>query len=117
MNVLLIEDDIQLNTTINKFLTFKEFEVVSLYDGECAISLIDKSTFDLFIIDLNIPKINGLDIVKYIRQKDLQTPIIIITASMELDNFRIAFKNGCACYMLNYCFLVVKFVFHINLFS
>lgn len=99
MNVLLIEDDVQLNTTITNFLTFNKYEVTSLFDGDQAISQIDINRYDLYIIDINIPNINGLEIVKYIRQKDLSTPIIMITASLELDNFKTAFKNGCSEYI------------------
>lgn len=99
MNVLLIEDDTQLNSTITKYLNRNDFKVTSLTDGEIAISKIDRSKFDLFIIDINIPNIDGLELVKYIRQKDLLTPIIIITASLELDNFKVAFENGCSEYI------------------
>lgn len=99
MNVLLIEDDVQLNTTITNFLNFNKYKVTSLFDGDKAISQIDKIEYDLYIIDINIPNINGLQIVKYIRQKDLSTPIIIITASLELENFKTAFENGCNEYI------------------
>ncbi len=76
-----------------------DMKVVSLFDGDKAISQIDMIRYDLYIIDINIPNVNGLEIVKYIRQKDLSTPIIMITASLELDNFKIAFKNGCNEYI------------------
>lgn len=99
MNILLIEDDITLNSTITDYLKFKGNNMVSLEDGDKAIDTIDKTNFDLYIIDLNIPNINGLDIVKYIRQKDTLTPIIMITASMELENFKIAYQNGCDEYI------------------
>ena len=99
MNILLIEDDITLNSTITDYLKFKGNDMVSLEDGDKAIDTIDKTNFDLYIIDLNIPNINGLDIVKYIRQKETFAPIIIITASMELENFKIAYQNGCDEYI------------------
>jgi len=105
MNVLLIEDDIQLNTTITNFLKSTSKDVVSVMDGEIAIDTIDNNNFNLFIIDINIPHINGLDIVKYIRQKETMTPIIMITASMELSNFQKAFQNGCNEYIKKPFFL------------
>jgi len=105
MKVLLIEDDIQLNTTITNFLKSIEYDVVSIMDGEIAIDTIDTMDFNFFIIDINIPTINGLDIVKYIRQKDTSTPIIMITASMELSNFQLAFKHGCNEYIRKPFFL------------
>lgn len=99
MKVLIIEDDIQLNTTISNFLMNNDFKVNSLYDGDDAICEIDSKTYNLYIIDINIPHVTGLKIVEYIRQKDLSTPIIIITASMELVNFKKAFDNGCSEYI------------------
>ena len=99
MNILLIEDDSILNETIVNYLKIKGNKLTSLDDGGDAIKVIDKSNFDLYIIDINIPQINGLEIVKYIRQKDLQTPIIMITASMELANVKSAYRNGCDDYL------------------
>lgn len=95
MNILLIEDDVQLNTTVAKFLKSKSFDVTKVFDGEDAIEILDTKSFDLYIIDINIPHINGLTLLTYIRQKNLSSPIIIITADTELDNFKKAFQYGC----------------------
>jgi DNA-binding response OmpR family regulator len=73
MKFLLIEDDSILNETITDYLKLKGNEVIDLEDGADAINIIDKSNFDLYIIDINIPHINGLEIVKYIRNKDIKT--------------------------------------------
>lgn len=99
MNILLIEDDITLNDTIAEYLKFKGDDIESLEDGDKAIEIIDSKVFDLYIIDINIPNINGLDLLKYICQKDTKTPIIIITASLELENFKTAYKSGCDDYI------------------
>ena len=99
MNILLIEDDLTLNELITDYLKLNGNSVVSLEDGMNAIDTIDKTNFNLYIIDINIPNINGLEIVKYIRQKDTLTPIIIITASIELENFKTAYQNGCDDYI------------------
>ena len=99
MKVLLIEDDIQLNTTVKTFLKIKKYEVDSSFDGDEALLLIDRNDYGIYIIDINLPKVSGLDIVKYIRQKDKDTPIIMITASLEVDNFVKAYENGCSEYI------------------
>ncbi len=99
MKILIIEDDIQLNTTITNFLKYKGFDTTSIYDGEDALNLIDKNTYNLYIIDINIPNLSGLELLRYIRQKDLNTPVIIITASMELENLKTAYKMGCDEYI------------------
>lgn len=99
MKVLIIEDDIQLNIAISEFFRIKAFDTVSIKDGLDAIDQIDNGHFDLYIIDINIPCINGLDLLKHIRKTDLNTPIIIITASLEIQNFSTAFENGCSEYI------------------
>jgi DNA-binding response OmpR family regulator len=99
MKVLLVEDDIQLNTTVNKFLQLQNYNTVSSFDGEEAINIIDKNSFDVYVIDINLPKISGLEIVKYIRKKDLLSPIIVMTASLEVNNFVDAYDNGCSEYI------------------
>ena len=99
MKILIIEDDIQLNSTITNFLEYKGYETTSLEDGEKALSYIDKDFYDLYILDINIPKVSGLEILKYIRSKEIDSPIIIITASLELENIKTAYKNGCDEYI------------------
>lgn len=99
MKVLIIEDDIQLNIAISEFFKIKTFDIVSVTDGLKAIDQIESEHFDLYIIDINIPRINGLDLLKHIRKTDLNTPIIIITASLEIENFSTAFDNGCNEYI------------------
>ena len=99
MKILIIEDDIQLNSTITNFLRYKGCQTTSVEDGEEALEYIDKNFYDLYIIDINIPKVSGLEVLKYIRQKDLITPVIIITASLELENLKTAYKNGCNEYI------------------
>jgi DNA-binding response OmpR family regulator len=99
MKVLIIEDDVQLNIAISEFFKIKEFDTVSVKDGLSAIEKIDNGNFDLYIIDINIPRINGLDLLKHIRKTDLETPVIIITASLEIKNFSTAFDNGCSEYI------------------
>jgi len=99
VKVLIIEDNIQLNTAITEFFNIKSFESVSVNDGLQAIQSIDSQAFNLYIVDINIPEINGLDLLKYIRKTDIYTPIIIITASLEIENFSTAFENGCNEYI------------------
>ncbi|ADN09759.1 response regulator transcription factor [Sulfurimonas autotrophica] len=99
MKALLVEDDIQLNTTVKKFLQLQNYNIVSIFDGEEAINIIDEERFDVYIIDINLPNISGLEIVKYIRKKDLISPIIIMTASLEVNNFVDAYDNGCSEYI------------------
>jgi len=94
MKILVIDDNKKLNNIIKQFLELKNYQVTSIIDPKEALKIIDKENFDLYIIDIHLPHINGLDIVKQIRSKNLNIPIIMITSSLEVDNFINAFKNG-----------------------
>jgi len=99
MKILLVDDNEKLNKTIKTFLELKNYNVISAINGHKAIELIDKNKFDLYIIDIHLPNINGIDIVKHIRNKDLNIPIIMVTASREIENLVKAFKTGCNEYI------------------
>ncbi len=105
MKILLVEDDIPLSTTIASYLQFLGYEIIVSFDGEGALEHIDKASFDIFIIDLNIPNIDGLELVRYIRNYNAHSPIIIITASLEVTNFIQAFELGCSEYIKKPFFL------------
>ena len=99
MNILLVDDNEKLNNTIKIFLELKNHTVTSAITGKDAIQLINNNRFDLYIIDIHLPNINGIDIVKHIRNKDLNIPIIMVTASREIENLVKAFKTGCNEYI------------------
>jgi DNA-binding response OmpR family regulator len=102
LNVAIIEDDIQLNLVLSEYFTLKDFKTISIHDGMEAIEFIENATpntIELYIIDINLPSYNGLDIVKFIRKIDIKTPIIIITASLEIQNLTDAFDFGCSEYI------------------
>jgi len=99
MNILLVDDNQKLNKTIKTFLELKNHQVTSAITGQEAINFINNNKFDLYIIDIHLPNINGIDIVKHIRSKDLNIPIIMVTASKEIDNLVKAFKTGCNEYI------------------
>ena len=95
MKVLIVEDDIECNERIKRFFNLLKYEVLSTFDGYDAISLIDEKKYNLYILDINLPNINGLEILKYIRNKDIKSPIIMITASHDMEIFIEAYTHGC----------------------
>lgn len=84
-NILIVEDDISLSDMLKDYLINDGFNVKVASDGEEAISMFNKEKFDLLLLDLMIPKIDGMTVLKTIREKDL-TPILIISAKdSDLD--------------------------------
>jgi DNA-binding response OmpR family regulator len=100
IKILYAEDDKKLSEIVTAFLLSKGYSVESVYDGDSVLDRVENSTeYSLYILDINMPKINGIDLVKLIRQKDYSTPIIMLTASSEIDNFIEAFDSGCSEYI------------------
>jgi two-component system, OmpR family, response regulator len=94
MKILLLEDNKKLNETITKRLEMKGYSVLSIIDGAEALEKITEG-FSCFILDINVPNIDGIKILKKIREYYQTLPVIIISASVELDVIKQAYDFGC----------------------
>ena len=94
MKILLLEDNKKLNETITKRLGIKGYSVLSIIDGAEAFEKITDG-FSCFILDINVPNIDGIKILKKIREYYQTLPVIIISASVELDVIKQAYDFGC----------------------
>ncbi|MDZ7818683.1 MAG: response regulator transcription factor [Aliarcobacter sp.] len=94
MKILLLEDNKKLNETITKRLKMKGYCVLSFSDGAEAYEKITDG-FSCFILDINVPNIDGIKILKKIREYYQTLPVIIISASVELDVIKQAYDFGC----------------------
>ena len=79
MKVLFVEDNLEICEMLGGYLTAENFEVDCAYDGEQACQKFDSNTYHIVLLDLMIPKISGMDVMKHIR-KSSTVPIIIISA-------------------------------------
>lgn len=97
--ILLLEDDLTLNETVVDYLEENDFDVVSLYDGDDAFEKIYESTYDLFLLDVNVPSLNGFELLKRCRDEGIKTPAIFITSLNSMDSFEEGFESGCDDYI------------------
>lgn len=97
--LLLLEDDVNLNDTINEFLEENGFEVQSVYDGEEANEKIYENRYDLFLLDVNVPGISGFELLKNLRQNGDKTPAIYLTSLNSVDDLSIGYESGCDDYI------------------
>jgi len=97
--VLLLEDDLTLNETIVEFLEEKNFDVTPAYDGEQASDLIYEKQFDIFLLDVNVPRINGFELLSKQRKNGITTPAIYITSLNSMDSLEDGYKSGCDDYI------------------
>jgi len=99
MKIFLLEDDILLNEIISEHLEAKEHEVKSVYDGEEAQDLLYANTYDLLLLDVNVPNINGFELLENLRENKIKTPAIFITSLDMIDDVEKGFKVGCNDYI------------------
>ena len=99
MKILLMEDDEILNEVILSSLEDKGYEVYTAFDGEEALDLIYEHTFDLLLLDVNVPNINGFKLLKNLREDNINTPAIFITSLNEPMDLKEGFKSGCDDYI------------------
>jgi two-component system OmpR family response regulator/two-component system response regulator QseB len=85
MRILLVEDDHMLARTMLSMLRADQNTVDWLDDGQQALNALANEHFDLAILDLTLPRVDGLDIIRRTREQGNQTPVIILTARSELD--------------------------------
>jgi DNA-binding response OmpR family regulator len=98
-NILLVEDDINLSTVLADYLRSKNFIVEQAANGAEAWDLILIKDYDLIISDIMMPKMNGYELLKLIRQKHDRLPILILSAKTDRDDIIRAYELGCDDYM------------------
>lgn len=97
--ILLLEDDANLNDTITEFLTEEGYDVVNVYDGFDAQEKIYESKYDLLLLDVNTPGMNGFDLLKEAREANVVAPAVYITSLDSVDDLETGFKSGCDDYI------------------
>lgn len=99
MKILLLEDDAILADILSHYLQKQGYDLSHVDDGESALDKAFEIKFDLMILDLNVPKKSGIDVVKTLREYDNTTPAIIITAYQDTVHMKKSFQSGCDDYI------------------
>ncbi|HQR73061.1 MAG TPA: response regulator transcription factor [Sulfurovum sp.] len=99
MKILLLEDDVILQEIIEEFLVENGYEVESFFDGEKALDAIAVGGYDMLLLDVNVPNIDGFEILKYLRDIGNTTPAIYITSLAGVDDLKKGFELGADDYL------------------
>jgi len=97
--ILLLEDDKILADTVIDFLEEEGFAVTHVSNGELAIEASYESHYDLYIFDVNVPELNGFNLLSALRAADDQTPTFFITALTDIDSLKQGFSVGADDYI------------------
>lgn len=104
IKVLLVEDNKQVNDNVHEYLK-NEFEVHSVFSGTDAMDSLRVKEYDLVILDLMLPGVDGMTVLSYVKSNFVNTGVIILTAREELDEKIKAFNIGTNDYMTKPFFL------------
>ncbi len=86
MKVLVVEDNYELNKTLKEILELNGYLVESAYDGEEALDYILSGDYDIIILDILLPKLDGYEVCKIIRDKGIKTPVLMLTAKGTIQD-------------------------------
>ena len=86
MRLLLVEDEQSLREDITKKLQHLGYEVDACGDGETALEYLAVEYYDLVLLDLNLPKIDGMTLLRNFREENQETPILILSARSEIND-------------------------------
>lgn len=99
MKILLLEDEQMLSEAINEYLQALGHRVVVCYDGNDALNYVQTQNFDLLILDINVPGIDGLDLLEQLHILKIRPPAIYISALADIEGISRAYDLGCYDYL------------------
>ena len=86
MRLLFAEDEVSLSEAVVDILTYHDYQVDAVYDGADALAYARLAPYDGIILDIMMPKLDGLEVLKTLRREGCQTPILLLTARNEIED-------------------------------
>ncbi len=99
MKILLVEDDRELSNVITKALSIDKYNVDNAYDGIEALDFLEISKYDLVIMDIMMPRLNGYETLKEIRRRKNNIPVMMLTAKSLVDDKVLSLDAGADDYL------------------
>lgn len=99
MKILLVEDEPKLAAFVKKGFEHEGYEIDVAYDGQMGRSLFQRQPYDLAILDVNLPHINGFELCRMLRREQPEMPVLLLTALDSLDDKVTGFEAGADDYL------------------
>ncbi len=99
MKVLLLEDEYMLRVSITEFLEDLGFEVDGFSNGEKAYDAIYETHYDLYLLDVNVPGMDGFALLRTLRKEENKTPAIFLTSMVNVSDLQEGYQSGCCDYI------------------
>jgi heavy metal response regulator len=99
MKILVVEDEKKVASFIKRGLEEEKYEVVTIHDGEEGLNTASEKSFDLIILDVMLPKMDGVTIMKELRARKVLTPVLMLTAKGEVEDIVAGLDSGSDDYL------------------
>ncbi|NLU09913.1 MAG: response regulator transcription factor [Tepidanaerobacter acetatoxydans] len=99
MRILIVEDELHLAEALTQILKKNNYTVDAVHDGESGLDNALSGIYDLIILDIMLPKMNGISILKRIRKQEIATPVILLTAKGEISDKVMGLDSGADDYL------------------
>lgn len=100
MKLLVVEDEKSLNKVVSKRLENAGYSVVSCFDGEEALKALANETFDAIIMDIMMPKMSGLDVLREMKKYNIPSPVLLLTAKDSIEDRVLGLDMGAHDYLV-----------------
>lgn len=99
MKLLLVEDEKQLSEALQQILIKNKYSVDTVYNGDEVLDYALTDVYDVIILDIMLPKLNGIEILKMIRKRKISTPVILLTAKGSVEDRILGLDSGADDYL------------------
>lgn len=100
MRILVVEDEINLNRLISQKLKNEHYSVDSCFDGNDALAFLQGAEYDAVVLDIMLPGISGLDVLRNLRSNNNQTPVLLLTAKDSIEDKVVGLNTGADDYLV-----------------
>ncbi len=99
MKILLLEDEYSLRISVEEFLSDIGYEVDGFMDGLEAYDAVYDTSYDILLLDVNVPSMNGFELLRKLREDNIEIPAIFLTSMTDMDDLKEGYKRGCCDYI------------------
>ena len=99
MQILIVEDDVRLAQAVGKILEENDYQVDMVHDGQSGLDYAETGIYDVIILDVMLPKMDGFEVAKQLRRKGVDTPILMLTARSQIPDKITGLDSGADDYM------------------
>ena len=99
MRILLAEDELALSKALTKILELNNFSVDAVYNGVDAVDYLDSGNYDILVLDVMMPELDGFEVLKTIRSKGINIPVLMLTAKNDVEDKVFGLDSGANDYL------------------